>query len=160
MSATIDPIIPKSLMESIKATFSIQASTPIQILSVAPLASESSQDIDLVAVIGLSGKTYYGTLALCFQKKTIIGIINKMLGENYADLGQDNSDAAGELLNIIYASARVKINESGLGFEPAIPAVIRGIDIRVSHGTLNQVTKIDCMSEFGPFHVEVSLKRS
>jgi CheY-specific phosphatase CheX len=154
----LDPIIPKSLIESLKETFSIQASTTIEILKVCAVEPVHSSSADLIAAIGMKSSTVSGTLAICFPKSSFLGMVNKMLGEGFSEITVENSDAAGEFLNIIYASARVKMNQAGHDFAPAIPTVTRGSDVKISHGGVPKIVKVDCRCEHGEFHLEVSLR--
>jgi chemotaxis protein CheX len=82
-----------------------------------------------------------------------------MLGETYTEVNSENADAAGELLNIIYGNARVKINLAGHAFLPAIPTVIYGEKVKISHGDVSLIVRVDCETDLGSFHLEVSLKK-
>lgn len=156
----LDPIIPKSLIESIQDTFTVQANTPIEILQVKAMdvADSSNENSDLIAAIGMNSGKISGTVAICFPKTTFLGVVNRMLGENYTEITNENSDAASEILNILYGGARVKINKAGHDFTPAIPTVTRGKSLRIAHGDSKKVVRIDCRCEFGTLHVEVSLR--
>jgi chemotaxis protein CheX len=157
----LDPLIPKSLIDSMKDAFSIQASTPVEIVGakIAP-AEDLSKGIDIVSVIGIQSSNLVGSVALCFPAATFLGIVNKMLGESYDVITSENSDAAGELLNIIYGAARVRMNTAGHDFKPAIPTVVKGNEISVNHSGNPTMVRILCKTEAGQFHLEVSLKRS
>lgn len=157
--ATIDPIIPKSLVDSVKECFGIQASTPVEIVNIQLASSSEISGSDLAATIGLDSPRFTGTLAICFPTASFLGIVNRMLGEKYDSISPENADAAGELLNILYAGARVKINQAGHEFAPAIPTIVRGNEIRISHPSAQKVVCLQCKCEFGHFHVEISLKR-
>ncbi len=158
-NVAIDPIIPKSLVDSIKDAFGIQASCPIEIKSVTAVPPSVVNGIDIISIIGVQSAKLRGTFALCFPKVAFLGIVNKMLGETFPEINNDNADAAGELLNITYAGARVKINQAGHDFQPAIPSVVRGNDIIVAHGEVPLIVRVNCQSEFGPFHAEISLRK-
>jgi len=155
----IDPIIPKSLLDAVKEVISIQASVPVTIKSVAAVASNQVSNIGIVSSIGIREPGLGGTLALCFPTVTFLTIVGKMLGETYSEITDENADAAGELLNIIYGNARVKINLAGHAFLPAIPTVIYGEKVRVSHGDGAQIIRVDCETNSGSFHLEISLKK-
>ena len=158
MSQSLDPIIPKSLMEAILSSFQVQATTAVELLGATAIAPGRDPHIDIAATIGIRSSGYSGILALCFPQATFLGVINKMLAEQYQAINEENSDAAGELLNIIYGSARVKFNDGGHDFSPAIPTVVFGNDINISHGSTPLVVRINCRCEFGPFSLEISLR--
>lgn len=155
----IDPVIPKSLVDSLKTAFSVQASTPVEITAVGAVDATASRDVDLIAAIGLKSSQFSGTLAICFPSATFLAIVNRMLGESHQEISRENSDAAGELLNIIYASARVKINEGGHDFALAIPTVAGGQNLHISHGGSPKIVRVNCSTDCGPFFLEVSLRR-
>ena len=155
----LESVIPKCLMEALREAFSIQASTQVEIKSVKVAEPDSISNADLISAIGLRSSTASGTLAIGFPTTTFLGVVNKMLGENYQTITAENSDASSELLNITFASARVKINGMGYDFQPAIPTTTRGEHVTVSHGG-NKVVRVECSCEFGPFFLEVSLRKS
>ena len=155
----IDPIIPKSLVDAIKDTFSIQASTTVEIKAVSVVPPGGINGVDVVSVIGLNSPTLEGTRALCFPKATFLGVMNKMLAENYTEITVENADGAGELLNITYGGARVKINEAGHSFMPAIPTVAIGDKIQIVHKNTQKIVRIECNCGFGPFFSQVSLRK-
>ena len=155
----IDPIIPKSLVDAVKEVITIQANVPVRIKNVAALPPNELPGIDIVSSIGIKEVGLGGTLALCFPKTTFLAIVGKMLGESYTEISNENADAAGELLNIIYANARVKINLAGHAFIPAIPTVIYGEKVKISHGDVSLIVRVDCETDCGSFHLEVSLKK-
>lgn len=157
--SVLDPAIPKTLMDSMKEAFLVQASTNVEIVKASAIDSHQGQGAALIAAIGIKSSALNGTLAICFPKECFLGIVNKMLGEKYTDIDKDNVDAAGEMLNIIYASARVKINQLGHDFAPAIPTVTRGSSIQISHGSAPKIVRVDCKCEYGSFHLEVSLRK-
>jgi chemotaxis protein CheX len=160
MPTVLEPLIPRTLVETLKNTFAIQASTEITIKSLAAVPPSPLAGCDLVSIIGMKSSTLSGLAALVFPAATFLGVVNRMLGENYTEINQENSDAAGEILNIIYGSARVKINDGGHDFTPAIPTVVKGTDVGVAHGDVPLVVRIACDSDLGPFFMEISLRRA
>jgi CheY-specific phosphatase CheX len=158
-ASTLDPVIPRSLVDSIRDSFGIQASTPVEIVGVSTEVAPSPMAVDVVSALGMKSSQLQGTLALCLPSKSFLGIINKMLGENFQTITPENADAAGEMLNIIYASARVKWNQAGHDFEPSIPTTARGSNLQMSHGSNAKVVRISCKCEHGDFYLEVSLRR-
>lgn len=113
---------------------------------------------DIGAAIQFQSTQFSGLLALLFQKKEFLHVANSMLGENYQDISAENADAISELLNITYASARTKINESGNDFKPAIPCLYKGPPIKVSHTATTPPVILVCNSSFGEFRAEFSLR--
>jgi CheY-specific phosphatase CheX len=83
-----------------------------------------------------------------------------MIGEKHAAVTPENADACGELLNIIYASARVKINEAGFDFQPAIPTTVSGSRISLPLGQYSSFIKFTAESPHGPLTLALALKRA
>lgn len=158
-SSSIDPLIPTTLVDALKQAFSVQISTPVEIKGAKAIPPTRISGIDLTAVIGIRSSALTGSIALCFPSRTFLGVVNQMLGEKYEKIDRENQDAAGELLNILYGSARVKLNQAGYDFAPAIPTVVLGSEIQISHGNSPLMIKIDCECSYGPFHLEVSLRK-
>lgn len=155
----IDPVIVANVGLSIPNAFKIQAQTDVHLVKVAKHDPKIRSEVDISAILGMSSPALMGSLGIFFPEKTFLNIVSKMLGETFPELTQEISDAAGEMLNIIYGSARTKINESGHNFSPAIPNVIRGKELQVAHSEGMNVVVIFCNSELGPFHVEIGLKK-
>ena len=153
-------IIPASLQKSIESTFSIQLSTPAKILSVeAAEDTGKSSSIDCMSVLGLKSTEYQGALALGFPQKTFLPLVEKMIGEKYQEISKTNADACSEILNIIYASARVSINQAGYDFDPAIPTTLLGKELNLAMGAQSKYLRFSCECEYGPFLVALSLRK-
>lgn len=154
-----ETIVPTALFDSLRETLKIQANTPVEILQVASSERSDLNDVDIIAAIGMNSTAFGGTVAICFPKDTFLKIINQMLGESYTEISPENADAAGEFLNIIYASARVKINEAGNDFVPALPTTTRGPHIQLSHGGGNKIVRATCSTAHGLFYFELSFRK-
>lgn len=155
----MESVIPTSLFESVRETLRVQASTPVEITRVETIERSSLSDVEIIAAVGMNSSLYSGTLAICFPKETFLKVVNQMLGEKYTEITVENSDAAGELMNIIYASARVKINQAGNDFGPALPTTTRGPHIQISHGGSNKIVRATCGTAYGTFYFEISFRR-
>lgn len=158
--ASNESAIPGFIRQAILDTFKTQASLDVNIASVATVkAGEAAGPVDCLSVMGFKSSEHTGSLSLWFPKPTFLAILERMLGEKYADINAENMDAAGEFLNIIYASARLKINQSGFDFQPAIPTTVCGKELSVVSGAHAQVMRLNCESELGPFTVGFSLTK-
>jgi CheY-specific phosphatase CheX len=158
-----EAIIPLSLSQSLKDTFQIQLSLPIKVTAEATNAAEAlkaTAALDVVSMMGLKCTVFTGSLALGFPKNTFLKIVETMLGEVYTEVSAQNADACSELLNMIYAGARVKINEAGFDFQPAIPTTVSGKEISLPMGQHTTFLRFLCETERGSFLLALSLKRS
>jgi CheY-specific phosphatase CheX len=154
--------IPIFFRNSIIETFKVQLGTHVEIEAIIPDSAKNtlSPDIACLSVLGIRSSSHNGSLSLGFPKDTFLAIVDKMLGEKHTEIGPSNSDASGELLNIIYASARSKVNQLGFDFQPAIPTTVVGKDMHVAIGGETTVLKMPCKSELGPFILSFGLRRN
>lgn len=157
-----EALIPGFLQRAIEEAFTVQVSLPCQVKASVAGASDAptaAQGLDVLSLMGIQSSGLTGSMALGFPKATFLKILEKMIGEKHEDISSANADACSELLNIIYASARVKINESGFDFQPAIPATVCGKEISLPVGQATSFMRFQCETELGSFLMTVSLKR-
>jgi chemotaxis protein CheX len=112
--------------------------------------------IDIAAVIGLTSAAFNGSVAICFPEKIFLGIMEKMLGEKQTTITKELEDGASELLNIIFGHAKKILNQKGYAIQKAIPTIIRGKDMAVTHLTPNPTIVMPFQTELGSFHIEVA----
>ena len=151
-------LVAQLLVKALSSTFEIQTSTPITIAKMEAIRPTPIPDVVLLTSIGMKSSKLQGVAALHFPKKTFLGLVNRMLAESYTEVTDENADAASELMNILYGSARALINQEGHDFLPGIPTVIRGSDVVLMHGGVPFIARVTCNCEFGPFVLEMSLK--
>ena len=140
----------------------MQASIEVSVEKVESAAAnnDAKDDVECLSVLALKEKEFTGSLGIGFPKNTFLAVVEGMLGEAQSDINNDNIDACGELLNIVYASARVKINQAGFSFEPAIPSTVRGNNLSVAQGQGGRAIKIRFNSAKGKFILVLSLRKS
>lgn len=146
------------MLEAIKKVFQIQLSTPVDFKDIGPKAGQSTLKFDLAAVLGMTSSKMTGSLIILFPETTFLPIVNRMLGESYSKINSENRDAAAEILNIIYGSARPIINRLGHDFAPAIPSVATGGDLTFSHTPGATVLVVPCKADVGEFELELGVK--
>jgi len=111
---------------------------------------------DIAAVIALTSSTFSGSMAICFPKSVFLGLMTRMLGEPYSELTPEIHDGASEILNITFGQAKVILNQKGYGLEKAIPTIIVGEDISVTHMARTATIVLPFESELGRFHIEIA----
>lgn len=165
-------IIPPAIGEAVAKCFEVQLSSPPPAMAVtlesvrgannAPkqnIATIAKHPVDCMSTVIMQCSTLTGSLSLGFPTATFLKAFEKMLGERIEQIDSNNSDACGELLNIIFSGARRTMNEAGFDFQSAIPSTIVGKGLLLSNANLaGHVLVYDCSSEIGPFHVFLSLK--
>lgn len=119
--------IPEFLEQAISNTFSIQIGTPVTIVtSLKENAKSDHMAVDCMSVLGMKSSTHQGHLAIGFPRPTFLAILQAMIGEKHENIDETNSDASGEILNIIYGDFRKKLNGMGCDFQPSIPTTVLG----------------------------------
>jgi chemotaxis protein CheX len=154
--------VPAFLTKSISDIFSIQLSLPVE-LTLTELTSDGGVKdfgVDCMSVLGLKSTQLQGTIAIGFPKQTFLGILKTMLGEDHTDIDATNSDASGEILNIIYGDLRKKINSLGYDFQPAIPSTVLGSGISLFHTNAQLILSVKGSSSAGAFLVILTLMPS
>src|SRR5688572_11064834 len=87
--------------------------------------SGPSPSMDIAAVIGLTSKSFNGSVAICFPKAVFLMIMEKLLGETHKDIDKELEDGASELLNIIFGQAKKVLYAKGYAIERAVPTIVR-----------------------------------
>lgn len=139
-------------------TLTVQANTQVKAGKPQLKTDQSSTDIEIVAVVSLTSNAFHGTIALCFPKKVFLEIYSSMVGEKYDEITKETEDAAGEILNMIFGQAKAALNDkAGYQIQKAIPAVIRGADIKVHHLARQVALVLPFETGHGSFYLEVSV---
>lgn len=112
---------------------------------------------DVTGVIGITGDSN-GTIAVTFDRSSILKIASNMFGEKVTALNHEVADAVGELVNMISGQARRELEECGRLFHAAIPTVISGNGHCVTHYTDGPKIAIPFTTDDGNFTIEVCLE--
>ncbi len=115
--------------------------------------------IDIAGIIGLTSKSFQGSISICFPKKTFLGVMEGMLGELLPEITDDLQDGAGELLNIIFGQSKVIWNEKGFAIEKAIPTVVRATELKVRQYSSSPPLVLMFDSTRGQFYIEIALEQ-
>lgn len=116
-----------------------------------------SDDISIAGVISLINERFNGSITLAFPEVVFLKIYESMFGEVVDKINAEIEDAAGELLNIIYGSAKTKLNEQcDFKLESALPTILSGEKIKIRQTTYQKVIVLPFKTQFGVFRVEIS----
>ncbi len=153
---SIDVKFINPFIDSTINTMLIQAS--LNVISAPPMLKEDFiEDIDIIGVVSLVSKIYEGSISLCFPKQTFINICNKLFGENHTEINSEIEDAAGELLNMIFGSAKAHLNAKyNYQIPRALPAIISGQSLKLTQ-SFGSTIVIPFASELGSFHIEIEV---
>ena len=135
----------------------IQASTKSEAGAV-ELKGKNQNPVCVVSgVIGITADAFNGSVVIGFPKETFLGIMSRMLGEEYTSISKDIVDGAGELTNIIFGQAKAELNQKGYGIKMAIPSVVSGVGHEIHGVTKGPVVVVPFKTDLGPFFIEISL---
>ena len=151
----IPPELVRHLEDELRRSFQIQLDSEV---TFKPGVPSAEIDTAITSILSMASTKESGVLAFLFPKETYCAIFGKLVGETVAEISEENADGAAEILNIVYGAARKKINEAGHDFQPAIPTVVCGSDVHISHGLNSSFVALTCESDLGRFRVEFSLK--
>lgn len=142
------------LREAVINTFSKQVGLAME----AQWGDGGELQVDCMSLMTLKTPEHVAVFSIGFPEKVLLDIIEKLLGEKHASLNAENADASGELMNIIYTSARILINQLGFSFQPAIPATVVGKNLLLSQSHTVEPATLFCFTPQGQFRVMVSIK--
>ena len=117
--------------------------------------TRAQPDFEIAGIIGITSTVFTGTITICFPAKVYLKIMSNMLGEEFTEISRDLEDGAAELMNIIFGSAKVVLNEQGYAIQKAIPTVIAGSKLRTSHMGKGSVMVLPFQTAVGEFHIEI-----
>ena len=145
----------KPFIEGTINTLKIQCSLEITPAKPFIKGTQPQPDFAIAGIIGMTSSAFNGTISLCFPSEVFLGVMSKMLGEEFKVINQDLQDGVAELLNIIFGQAKIALNNQGYTIQKAIPTVIRGekiVTTAISKGTV-MVLPFDV--PFGQFQIEI-----
>ena len=108
------------------------------------------------AVIGLGGAVT-GCVILGFSQRTALALAGGLAGTSFTSIDSDCVDALGEIVNMIAGHAKTEL-PGGLS-TLSVPNVITG-DHRVQYPTGIPPIVIPCMTQAGPFCIEVAIRKT
>lgn len=111
----------------------------------------------VTGIIGMAGEGVAGNMVLSFDQPSILGIVTKMLGEEFKEVNKDVVDAVGELTNMISGGAKNELYEYGFRFHMATPIMIVGKDMELTQLTKAPTITIPFKTPEGEFVVEANL---
>lgn len=145
----INPFITSTLN-----VFEVTGGTKAEKVGVALKSPNDASKGDISSIIAINSEIYVGSMAICFEENCFLSIVNKMLGETYTGINDENRDAAAELCNQIFGGAKKLLNELGHTITPAIPTIIVGKDHQIKHTARGPVIVVTFATESGNFSIE------
>lgn len=78
-------------------------------------------DAEVVGIIGMSSRSFKGSLILAFDKPVILSLASKILAENFTELTPEVAGWAGEILNMTMGKVKGNVNSRGENLVFTIP---------------------------------------
>ncbi|NUM88431.1 MAG: chemotaxis protein CheX [Bdellovibrionales bacterium] len=142
----------KATLEVLKTTGQIEAKRDSLFLKQDDQASG-----DISAIIPMNSSDFHGSMALSFEEKCFLTVVGNMLGEKYEKITPEIADAAAELCNQIYGTAKKALNEKGYSLELAIPSIVVGKGHQVRHAVNGPYVAVRFQCSAGTFLVEAGM---
>lgn len=145
----------KAVIETFKTQVGAPA-TPGQMSQYHPDKFEGK--LELAASVGLLCPRFSGSLTVGYPEKTFLAAANKVLGENYTTITNDNRDFGAEMLNIILGVTKTNFSKDhDVVIQPAIPLVVQGSGIKFSVQADQAPFLIPFKCELGDFYTTVAV---
>jgi CheY-specific phosphatase CheX len=82
-----------------------------------------------------------------------------MLGDKIDSIGKDESDAVGEIVNIIYGQAKIDLNRHGFALDRAFPTVFFGDKISECQFAIGKAVVLAFATPAGIFEVDIEFSK-
>ncbi|MBX7144461.1 MAG: chemotaxis protein CheX [Oligoflexia bacterium] len=113
----------------------------------------------VTGIIGMAGKEVTGNLVVSFDEGSILGIVSKMLMEEFKEINKDVVDAVGEITNMISGGTKKLLSEKGFSFDMATPVILVGKDIEMTQLSKSPVLCVPFKTDRGQFVLEANLAK-
>lgn len=120
---------------------------------VRSLAKNDNPVPEVSGIIQISCQKFNGSLIVGFPEQTLLGISNKMLGEQKKVVDEDVAGTAGELVNIIWGRTKTLLESQKLEFTNTLPTVFQGTNRFMSAAARAMTLEVPFKTELGDFHV-------
>ena len=134
------------------------AATELKVGKIASKDGKLTEGV-ITGIIGMASEQISGNMILSFDKLSILGIVKRLLMEDFTEVNSDVVDAVGELTNMICGGAKGELNKKGYVFDMATPVVILGERIEIKQLTDAPTLVIPFYTQDGKFVVEANLAR-
>lgn len=131
----LDGQVLMSFVDAVKQALSVQCSISPSALQPFKRSAENGYQFDVASIIGVTGASFRGTLSIAFEEKAYLELYYRMTNERHDLITPEISDAASELINIIYGVTKAKLNEQGHRLQVAMPKLLQGPHMELNHNS-------------------------
>lgn len=161
-AVSLDLAIINPFIKAVISTLEIQAQTPSKpgkAYLMKSIDKVYSPAIAIVGIINLSSSKFNGSIALAFPEDVFLKVYENMFGEKHEKITAELQDAASEILNIIYGTAKTQLNQiPGFDLQPAIPTVLAGEKLNLQQTVRDKIIILPFESSAGVFQMEIALE--
>ena len=111
---------------------------------------------EVTTVVGITGQVS-GIVLYSMSLATAIGIVSKMMGQEFAEFDELAQSGIGELGNVITGRAGVLLSDAGYQTNITPPALVIGKGTMITTLDLNRLV-FPLQTDVGPLEVQVVLK--
>jgi chemotaxis protein CheX len=153
----IDPAFFKPFIEGALNTLKVQCKTDASHDHPYFKGAKLQPPFAIAGMIEIASSTFTGSITLYFSESVFLGIMTRMLDEPFTEITDDLQDGVAELLNIIYGSAKITLNQNGHQIQKAIPTVVRGEKLQEAIESKLKTLVLPFKTDLGEFHIEICL---
>lgn len=156
--SSLDTEFVKVLIRATKLTFEVQCHTPLQV-QTPYLKTKDVEGTTIAAVMPLISNGWAGNFALCMSKPVFLKIYENMFNEKHTEITPELEDAVSEFVNIIYGAVKTELNPKGHNFQPTLPKVTFGENLRLQKSGPKPAVIVPFLMDTGTFHIEVEFEK-
>jgi chemotaxis protein CheX len=113
---------------------------------------------DITGMLDMGGDVS-GSIAVTFQKKSILGVVSAMFGEEMTEMNEEIDDAVGEISNMVAGQVTTKMAEMGKKVKIKLTDVKSGDGHIIEHiDGAEHILAIPFKTTKGLFFLEISIK--
>lgn len=142
-------------LKGLKSAIEVQCKTSIKPMD--PYIKQApNNDVVIASTLSLQDNDFKGMVILSFPESVFLSVYNNMFNEQHSKITKDIEDAAAELLNMIYGSAKTELNQKGYNFPTAFPKVITQIDLDNYQKNYTQTVVSPFLTDKGLLYLEIN----
>lgn len=159
-----DVVLINAFCSATKKTLEVQAGMQVTVQKPQLVRLDEKNPISSIGIVGimnLATDHFCGSLTLMFSAEVFLKIYERMIGETHTEISHEIEDAAGEILNIIYGTAKTELNQQpGYNLKPILPTVLSGGKLNVRQRTSQMIIQLPFETDLGTFYIEVAVEKS
>ncbi len=111
---------------------------------------------DISGIIPISSPIFTGIFSLEFTKEVFLKMVSKVFGEEYLEISPEIEGFSAEMANMVYGSAKGKVNEKGYTLMPALPTTVRGVHLS-SGASVPVAICVPIITDLGIIHIVIRM---